>query len=870
MAWQSPSAMGGNGGAGGGGDGNNNNVNGGQPHGTEYTLQGVMRFLQTEWHRHERDRNAWEIERAEMKAKIAKLEGETRSHKKLQVDLSKRIQMLEIVLKREREKAKSVNLEGGAPKEDEGKDPGKQDSKPNVKTHAEPIRPAQPKQYNSPLDVVSEDPSPFRQESQRQKSRIYLERCLQEITYLLTPPLHPPPQHQSQLNPQDAATGQGYSQSQLSQAMEDSFPQQQRQKLQQHAGPGLSQPSQTQGSQPLQAPVSDNSNLGLSMIKGHQIPQLSRNLANQQPLPQGSPLSLIDNLPQSQPQPQITIPSAPDDPVERVTHSYDAFGRVISGSQEDARANRGVVEEPVNAVSGADSDSWDFSDASAALDPERDTAPPPPQRPDIEVFPNANHVTAKSPPRSGPGSHRRKGSMSRRRSGDGSQELRESALSQSSSHMKAESFSFKVRFALRGHLDVVRAVIFTGGGSPPEPEICTGGDDGVIKRWIIPASYGSFGGSMGNNISNDLDIQSNFTHRGHTGVVTSLAAYPSAENFSGGGRAPGDGWVFSGGQDATVRVWERGRVDPKATLYGHTDAVWAVCVLPSSAATVFGNDGFAADRILLASGAADGTVRIWAVSAPPQLSPAHAGSRRGLSGSRRHSISSGSGFPSSPQPSMATTTPFNYSLIHTITRQGIPASPTRITPLSGTGDTFIVSYTDASVIIFDTRTAEEVVGMASLETYDRTPATGVNAIVATTVGLDSSLSLDCGRALAEEDGVVHGATGLKGGVEGVVISGHEDRYIRFFDANSGQCTYTMLAHPSAISSLSLSPDGRELVSGGHDASLRFWSLEKRSCTQEITSHRLMRGEGVCDVVWSQDGRWVVSAGGDGVVKVFAR
>lgn len=80
----------------------------------------------------------------------------------------------------------------------------------------------------------------------------------------------------------------------------------------------------------------------------------------------------------------------------------------------------------------------------------------------------------------------------------------------------------------------------------------------------------------------------------------------------------------------------------------------------------------------------------------------------------------------------------------------------------------------------------------------------------------------------------------------------------------------MVAHPASISGLSLSPDGRELVSAGHDASLRFWSLEKRSCTQEITNHRVMRGEGVCTVVWSQDGRWVVSGGGDGVVKVFAR
>jgi striatin 1/3/4 len=80
----------------------------------------------------------------------------------------------------------------------------------------------------------------------------------------------------------------------------------------------------------------------------------------------------------------------------------------------------------------------------------------------------------------------------------------------------------------------------------------------------------------------------------------------------------------------------------------------------------------------------------------------------------------------------------------------------------------------------------------------------------------------------------------------------------------------MVAHPSAISSLSLSKDGREAVSAAHDASIRFWSLEKRTCTQEITSHRVTSGEGVCSVVWSQDGRLVVSAGGDGVVKVFAR
>lgn len=70
--------------------------------------KGVMRFLQMEWHRHERDRNAWEIERAEMKARIAKLEGENRSSKKMQESLSNHIKLLEGALRKEREKIKSM------------------------------------------------------------------------------------------------------------------------------------------------------------------------------------------------------------------------------------------------------------------------------------------------------------------------------------------------------------------------------------------------------------------------------------------------------------------------------------------------------------------------------------------------------------------------------------------------------------------------------------------------------------------------------------------------------------------------------------------------------------------------------------------
>jgi len=552
--------------------------------------------------------------------------------------------------------------------------------------------------------------------------------------------------------------------------MEDVFLQQ-RQKGQQQVNAGMSQPLPNHQPPPVPS--------GLSQQGHQQQPQaefMSREPSGQPHFGHGQTLA-------SSPFPGSEnntpgFPTVTEEPLEKVSHSYDALGRPVNPRDDEGlslTSNRHVVSDI--------SDGFTFEDATGLDAPPPDALPT--RRPDNDLFPSANSIPIRSPPKTMPTSHRRRSSgsvgMIRRRS----QETEGQTLNVGQ-NVRGDPQQFKVRFALRGHLDVVRSVIFTGGGSPSEPEICTAGDDGMIKRWIIPASYGSFNGQHGPNT--DLDIQSYFTHRGHESSVTSLAACPASTSFSTGGRASGDGWIFSGGQDATVRVWERGRVDPKATLEGHTDAVWSVCVLPATSAAVFGQDcnNFGGpDRVLLASGAADGMVKIWAVSAPPQLASPQTGSRRGVGGSRRHSVTSGSNYPSSPQPSVATSTPFHYSLVHSIERAGLP-SPTCICPLSMTGETFVVSYSDASVLIFDTRTGEEIIGMASTETYDGTPKTGVNAIVATSVGLDGNMGMDSGRG-SEDESVVHGATGstADGGVEGIIISGHEDQFIRFFDANSG-------------------------------------------------------------------------------------
>uniref|UniRef100_A0A667XLK5 Striatin n=1 Tax=Myripristis murdjan TaxID=586833 RepID=A0A667XLK5_9TELE len=100
---------------------NNNNNNSGLPGGgnkapqpgdlgggeaarAQYSIPGILHFLQHEWARFEVERAQWEVERAELQAQIAFLQGERRGQENLKKDLVRRIKMLEYALKQERAK----------------------------------------------------------------------------------------------------------------------------------------------------------------------------------------------------------------------------------------------------------------------------------------------------------------------------------------------------------------------------------------------------------------------------------------------------------------------------------------------------------------------------------------------------------------------------------------------------------------------------------------------------------------------------------------------------------------------------------------------------------------------------------------------
>lgn len=81
-----------------------------------YSLPGVLHFLQHEWTRFELDRAQWEVERAELQARVAFLQGERKSQESLKVDLVRRIKMLELALRHERNTCAKLKkeAEGGS------------------------------------------------------------------------------------------------------------------------------------------------------------------------------------------------------------------------------------------------------------------------------------------------------------------------------------------------------------------------------------------------------------------------------------------------------------------------------------------------------------------------------------------------------------------------------------------------------------------------------------------------------------------------------------------------------------------------------------------------------------------------------------
>ena len=97
-----------------------------------------------------------------------------------------------------------------------------------------------------------------------------------------------------------------------------------------------------------------------------------------------------------------------------------------------------------------------------------------------------------------------------------------------------------------------------------------------------------------------------------------------------------------------------------------------------------------------------------------------------------------------------------------------------------------------------------------------------------------------------------------------IVSGSQDKTVKVWDMESGQCIHTLNDHNKDVTSVCVSPDGRRIVSGSSDATVRVWDMESGQCIHTLMGHV----ESVLSVCMTPDGRHIVSGSYDEKIYVW--
>jgi WD40 repeat protein len=97
-----------------------------------------------------------------------------------------------------------------------------------------------------------------------------------------------------------------------------------------------------------------------------------------------------------------------------------------------------------------------------------------------------------------------------------------------------------------------------------------------------------------------------------------------------------------------------------------------------------------------------------------------------------------------------------------------------------------------------------------------------------------------------------------------IVSGSLDQTVRVWNAATGVEQHNMTGHEGAVLSVAFSPNGKTIVSGSSDQTVRVWNA-----ATGVEQHKMTGHEGtVFSVAFSPDGKTIVSGSNDQTVRVW--
>ncbi|CAO1629140.1 unnamed protein product [Parajaminaea phylloscopi] len=640
----------------------------------EYTLAGILHYLQSEWRRYEKDRNEWEIERAEMRARIALLEGERRGAENLKTNLMRRVKMLEYALKQERSKLLSTSPSAATAKhpaiagiEREASLTGSGRSTPARLDEVEHAGP-RPASIAAASSLLSRQPSAAKDYRSRDKSREYLKQCLQEISYLTST---------STLNP---------------------------------------------------LPERSSTMFGSAIVGGIPRPKkaMSEEVAAQTVgLAEGS----VDNVAQTG-----QASSVDAQPSESSSTAAEMMRTSGSGQGWDKLASAGTPS--LGLQDGGDV-------ASVAATSEEESV--------ARAKRLMRNLGALNSSGSNAGSSR-----------ESSVGMEDELLSQEANAASEESQRWKLKRLLTHHRAAVKSVAFDGA----DVTLVSASNDKTLRLVRLDASNASL-----------KPIGDVVTLRGHSNVVTSVVVSTSRRR------------IFSASLDSTLNVWslDQARATKSADQEAGADVDGDEHVLAPLASlktesqimslALLPHPGSEDPKdAVLATASADGLVRLYRccdeTGEEPELLRSFDYFGADAAGEEvekeRESLRQETG--------------------------GLPIA-TSICSVDSNQKDCAVAYSNAIVKTFRIDSGEQTAKLSVDQSYDGTPATQVNVVVA------------------------HPTLPL-------LLTGHEDKFLRIIDVFTGGLVSSLHAHTDAVTTLDIDPAGLRLLSGGHDGAVRIWDIAK--------------------------------------------